>query len=121
MPPEVPTAPPRRRRGLLDPADLRASHLRSQGSRDGLQQVQRWVLSILVVSTILHLAAGTAAIAVFKDDLSALGRVVLLLVSACIGLIAVVAGRLIHERRPVSTWVLLGLVPAALGTWLTLA
>jgi hypothetical protein len=111
---------PRRRRGLLDPADLRASHLRSQGTRDGLQKVQRWVLSILVVSTILHLSVGTAAIPVFKDDLSTTGQAVLLAVSACIGLIAVSAGRLIHERSPVSAWTLLGLLPAVLATWFTL-
>ena len=111
---------PRRRRGLLDPADLRASHLRSQGTRDGLQRVQRWVMSVLVVSTILHLAAGTAAIPVFKDDLSVTGQVVLLGVSAGIGLVAVAAGRLIHARSPVSAWALLGLVPAAVGTWFTL-
>ncbi len=113
-------ASPRRRRGLLDPADLRGSHLRSQGSQAGLDQVRRWVLSVLVVSTILHLSVGTAAIPAFRDDLSRTGQVVLLVISACIGLIAVVAGRLIHERRPMSAWVLLGLVPAVLGAWLTL-
>jgi hypothetical protein len=113
-------APPRRRRGLLDPEDLRGSHLRSQGTLAGLDQVRRWVLSILAVSTILHLSVGVAAIPVFKHDLSPAGRAVLLVISACIGLIAVVAGRLIHGRRPMSAWTLLGLVPAVLGTWLTL-
>ena len=52
--------PARRRRGLLDPNDLRASHVRSQGSVEGLDHVRQWVLSILLVSTILHLAAGLA-------------------------------------------------------------
>ena len=109
-----------RRRGLLDPADLRGSHLRSQGSRAGLQQVQRWVLSVLVVSTILHLASGTAAIAVLKDGLSATGEAVLVGISACIGVLAVVAGRLIHGRHPASAWLLLGLLPAAVATWFVL-
>ena len=113
--------PSRRRRGLLDPSDLHGSHLRSQGSHHGLQRVQRWVLSILLVSTILHLAAGTAALAAFKDDVSQLGRTVLLAVAGCVGLLAVAAGRLIHERSPFSPWVLLGLVPAVLGAWLVLA
>ncbi|GAA1919401.1 hypothetical protein [Nocardioides marmoribigeumensis] len=115
-----PAAPPRRR-GLLDPDDLRGSHLRSQGTQADLDRVRRWVLSVLLVSTILHLAAGTAALAAFRDDLSGLGQVVLLGLSACVGVIAVVAGRLIHERRPLSTWLVLGLVPALVGTWLTLS
>ena len=114
-------APSRRRRGLLDPQDLRGSHLRSQGTQEGLDQVRRWVLSILLVSTILHLAVGIAAIPAFKDDLSTLGQVVLLTVAACVGVIAIVAGRLIHSRSPLSLWLVLGLVPAALGAWLTVA
>jgi hypothetical protein len=78
------------------------------------------VLSILLVSTILHLAAGTAALAAFKDDVSTVGRAVMLLVAACVGLLAVAAGRLIHERTALSPWLLLGLVPALLGAWLVL-
>ena len=112
--------PPPRRRGLLNPEDLRGSHLRSQGTAEGLDQVRKWVLSILLVSTILHLAFGVAAIPVFKDDLSTLGRAVMLSVAACIGVTAVVAGRLIHGRAPLSLWLVLGLVPAAVGTWFTL-
>ncbi len=109
--------PARRRRGLLDPADLRGSHLRSQGSAAGLEQVRRWVLSILLVSTILHLSAGTAALAAFRGDLSATGVAVLLVVSACVGVLAIVTGRLIHSRSPLSPWLLLGLLPAVAGAW----
>ena len=108
----------RRRRGLLDSSDLHASHLRSQGTQAGLDHVRRWVLSVLLVSTILHLAAGTAALAVFRDELTDVGRAVLLVVSACLGVVAVATGLLIHERRPVSAWLLLGLLPALVGTWL---
>ena len=114
-----PQATPRRRRGLLDPEDLRASHVRSQGTAEGLDQVRKWVLSILLVSTIRHLAFGVAAIPVFKDDLTSVGQAVMLVVSACLGVTAVVTGRLIHGRSPYSLWLVLGLVPAALGTWLT--
>ena len=113
-------APARRRKGLLDPADLRGSHLRSQGTLEGLDHVRQWVLSVLIVSTILHLAAGTAALAVFRDDLSSSGRVVLLIVAACIGVLAVVAGRVIHRRPPLSAWLLLGLVPSVVGAAFTL-
>lgn len=115
-----PQATPRRRRGLLDPQDLRGSHLRSQGTAEGLDQVRTWVLSILLVSTILHLAIGVAAIPVFKDDLSSVGQAVMLVVAAGMGVTAVATGRLIHGRSPATPWLVLGLVPAALGTWFTL-
>ena len=36
-----------------------------------------------------------------------------------IGVIAVAAGLLIHGRRPLSPWLLLGLLPAAVGAWFT--
>ena len=113
--------PARRRRGLLDPDDLRASHVRSQGSVEGLDHVRQWVLSILLVSTILHLAAGTALIPVVRDDISAVGQGTLLVISALIGLMAVATGRLIHHKHPASLWLVLGLVPALAGTWFTLA
>jgi hypothetical protein len=114
-------APVRRRKGLLDPNDLRGSHLRSQGTLEGLDHVRRWVLSVLIVSTILHLSAGTAALAVFKDDLSSVGAVVLLVVSAVVGVLAVLAGRVIHGRHPLSTWLVLGLVPSIAGATFTWA
>ena len=113
--------PPRRRRGLLDPDDLRGSHVRSQGDAQSLDHVRRWVMSILVVTTILHLAAGTALIPVVRDDISAVGQVVLLFLAACVGVVAVAAGRLIHQRTPWSLWLLLGLLPAAAGAWFTLS
>ncbi len=113
------TSPPPRRRGLLDPADLRASHVRSQGSAEHLEHVRQWVLSILIVTTILHLAAGTALVPVLREDISTIGKSVLLVISACIGVLAVSAGLLIHRRSPVSAWPLLGLLPAVVGAWFT--
>ena len=108
-----------RRRGLLDPADLRGSHLRSQGSVRDLEQVRRWVLSVLFVLTIGHLAAGTALVPVIDDELGPVGRVVLLALAIVVGMGAVVTGLLIHGRRPVSAWVLLGALPGLVGAWLT--
>lgn len=108
---------PPRRRGLLDPNDLRGSHLRSQGSPQDLDTVRRWVLSILLVSTILHLAAGIALIPVLRDDIALAGHLVLLTISACVGVIAVGVGLVIHRRSPVSGWLLLGLLPAVVAAW----
>ena len=116
------TTPQRpRRRGLLDPDDLHGSHVRSQGAVEDLNHVREWVLSILLVSTFLHFAAGFALVPVVRDDISTVGRLVLLLIAACIGALAIAGGRLIHQRSVITPWLVAGLVPAAVGAWFTFA
>ena len=110
----------RRPRHLLDPDDLAASHRRTQSTRESLTQVQRWVFSALAVSTILHLAGGTVLLAAVVEDSRAYARIGLNLVAAAIGVVAVATGLLIHGKRPLSPWLLLGLLPGILGAWLTL-
>jgi hypothetical protein len=114
-----PTPPVRRPRHLLDPADVRGSHQRSQGSNEALTRVQRWIISALAVTTILHLAAGVALVAVFVPDDRPDARIGLNVISGVIGVLAVAAGLLIHGKRPLSGWLLLGLIPALVGTWFT--
>ena len=109
----------RRPRHLLDPEDLRRSHQRSQGTKDSLSNVQRWVISVLAVTTILHLAGGVALLAIFMDDNRLDARVGLNLIAAFIGVVAVATGLLIHGKRPLSWWLLLGLVPGIVGAWFT--
>jgi hypothetical protein len=109
----------RRPRHLLDPEDLRRSHQRSQGTKDSLSKVQRWVISVLAVSTILHLAGGVALLAIFMDENRLDARVGLNLIAAFIGVVAVATGLLIHGKRPLSWWLLLGLVPGLVGAWFT--
>lgn len=110
-----------RRRGLLDPDDLRGSHIRSQGRVEDLNHVREWVLSILLVSTFLHFAAGFALVPVVREDISTTGQLVLLLIAACIGALAIAGGRLIHQRSVWSPWLLAGVVPAVVGAWFTFA
>ena len=109
----------RRPRHLLDPDDLRRSHQRSQGSSESLGKVQRWVISVLAVTTILHLAAGVALVAVFVDDSRLDARIGLNVIASVIGVFAVAAGLLIHGKRPLSWWLLLGLLPGLVGAWFT--
>jgi hypothetical protein len=80
-----------------------------------LSTVQKWVMSTLVAVTILHFAAGLTVAAVFADRPDA--RVGLLTISAVMGMLAIVAARLIHQRSPLTPWLLLGLAPAAVGSW----
>jgi hypothetical protein len=119
--PTDPVPPVRRPRHLLDPNDLHRSHQRSQGSSESLTKVQRWVISALAVTTILHLAGGVALVAIFVDDSRLDARIGLNIISAVIGVLAVAAGLLIHGKRPLSWWLLLGLIPGLVGAWFTFA
>ena len=67
--------PPRRRRHLMDP-DAPPPVRDHAAENESLSQVQRWVMSVLAVTTIFH------------------------------------------QKKPYSPWVLVGLIPAAIGTWL---
>ncbi len=114
-----PKPPVRRPRHLLDPDDLRRSHLRSQGTSESLTSVQRWVMSALAVTTILHLAGGVVLLAVFTDDDRLDARIGLNFIAGVIGVVAVATGLLIHGKKPLSWWLLLGLVPMLVGLWFT--
>jgi 4-amino-4-deoxy-L-arabinose transferase-like glycosyltransferase len=120
IPDRVPEEPVRRSRHLLDPADLAQSHRRSQGTTESLGSVQRWVMSVLAVTTILHLAAGLVLAAVFMDDSRQGARIGLSVIAGGVGVLAVAIARVIHRRPPLSTWLLLGLVPAVVGLVLVL-
>lgn len=99
-----PSAP----RKAPDPAD----HAR-------LALVQRRVISVLVITTILHLAAGfvIAADHVAEDRLDA--KIALNLIAAAFMVGGIAATLVINERKPVSPWLLLGLLPAVVGIWWT--
>jgi hypothetical protein len=110
------TQPTPRRRHLMDPANPQRPSLESRE----ITRVQQWVLSVLVATTILHLAAGLAVAAVYADG-SRPGAGVGLNVLACVcGVGAVTAARMIHRRTPLSWWLLLGLVPGLVGLWVVL-
>lgn len=77
--------------------------------------VQRWVMSTLTATTIMHLAVGLVVAAAFSDGLDE--QVGLLLIGAAFGIVAMVAALLIHQKSPLSTWLLLGLLPSIVGAW----
>jgi len=81
-----------------------------------LSGVQRWVMSTLAVTTILHLAAGLVIAALYVTTLDA--QIGLLAISGAFGVIAVAVGLLIHQRSPVSPWLALGLLPPTVGAFL---
>jgi len=103
------TEPPRRRH-LMDPNDL---HPRSRTESASLTRVQQWVMSTLVASLILHLAAGLVIGAYVSDRPDA--RVGLVVIAGVLGFLAVVAALVIHQVALPSWWLLLGVVPGLLG------
>jgi hypothetical protein len=109
--PRTPSGPPvRRAKHLIDPSvpPRRADPV-------GLTNVQRWVMSILATTTILHLSAGLVLAAVLPDDMKTGSRIGLCVIAAAFGVIAVACGLLIHRRKLPSAWLLLGTLPGIIG------
>ncbi len=107
-------AQPRRRRHLIDPDAPRP--VRDQAAEEeSLTRVQRWVMSALVVTTIFHLVMGLVVAALFLDDPRPGARVGLCLIAGAFGVIAVGLAFLIHGRRPLTPWLVVGLIPSAIG------
>jgi hypothetical protein len=113
------TPPPSpRRKHLMDPhAPRRPS---TPAAERSLTRVQRWVMSTLAVTTILHLAAGLVLAAMFLPHPTLSSQVGLNVIAAAFGVMAVAAGLAIHGRSLLSPWLVLGLVPGVVGLWLTL-
>ena len=100
--------PPAPRKHLMVPGQPRPAQRQTS-----ITSVQRWVMSVLVTTTILHLAAGLVVAAYFAGPTSS--QVGLLVISALFGMLGFEASVLIHRRPPLSWWLLPGLVPAVVG------
>jgi hypothetical protein len=79
--------------------------------------VQQWVLSSLAFVTIEHLATGLVLLAGMMDPSRRGDRIGLLVNAAVIGVIGVVAFRLIHKKRWLTPWLLLGTIPSIVGAY----
>lgn len=77
--------------------------------------VQKWVLSALAATTIMHMAGGLVLAAAFLDSTGK--QVAMLVIATAFGVLAVVAALLIHQVRVLSPWLLLGLLPTVVGVY----
>lgn len=109
-----PAAPARRRAHLMVPGQPH----RPVPTPASTRRVQRWVVSILLFSTVFHLAVGLVVAAVSIDPSVPTSRIGLLVIAGVMGLLAAVAACAIHQRRPQVPWLLLGLAPALVGVYL---
>ena len=80
-----------------------------------ITSVQRWIMSSLAVTTILHLAGGLVLAAKVSDVRSS--QIGLLVISGAFGVLAFGAGLVIHGKGPWHPVLLLGVVPPLLGAW----
>lgn len=85
-----------------------------------LERVQRWVLSVLIATTILHLSAGLVIAALYVDEAQTVPRVGLCVLAGLFGVCAVAAAFAIHRRTLASPWLALGLLPGVIGLVLAL-
>lgn len=81
-------------------------------------QVQKWVATVLTVVILGHLAEALVIFALISPADHPASRIGLLVISGVVGLIAAAGVRAIHHRRIPSFWLLVGLLPAAIGVYL---
>ncbi|QCW52505.1 hypothetical protein FE634_11040 [Nocardioides dongxiaopingii] len=105
--------PQRRSKHLIDPSAPRKRATPEEVAR--LERVQRTVLSVLVGTTIFHLAIGLVLAAVFIDDSERVAQVGLCVLGGAFGVVALASAFVIHRRQVLSPWLLLGLVPTVVG------
>jgi hypothetical protein len=104
------SSPVRRPRHLMDPDNP----VRTVNDH-ALTRVQRWVLSVLAVTTILHLSVGLVVGAFFLDETAQVSRYGLCVIGGLFGVVAAAVARLIHQKPIASWWLALGFVPGVVG------
>ena len=80
-----------------------------------VERVQHWVMSALLLTVATIFAGGMSILAGVADGAGA--KPGLLVIAAVVGLAAMVGVRLINGRTLLTPWLLLGLLPAAVGFW----
>jgi hypothetical protein len=86
-----------------------------------LTQVQRWVVSALAVTTILHLSVGLVLGSLFLDVDAPVSRFGVSIIGGLFGVVAAGVGRLIHQKPIASPWLAVGFLPGVVGIVLVLA
>ena len=105
----MPTGRPAVRKHLMTPGQPRPRRQEPMS----LSTVQRWVMSTLAATTILHLAIGLMITAAYSERQD--GKIGLLAIATAFGVMAVGAALVIHKHRVLSPWLALGLLPTAVG------
>jgi hypothetical protein len=83
-----------------------------------IERVQKWVMTALMMTTAVIFAVGLALLAGQADRPGA--KPGLLTIAGVVGIVAVAAARVIHQKSVLTPLLLLGAVPAALVGYLVL-
>ena len=90
----------------------------SAAEERSLDLVQRVVFSVIVAVVVGSIATVLALYLAFnQDELARSDEVILWLMTGVIGIITVVVVLLINRRRPISPWLVLGLLPMAVSAY----
>ena len=111
------TKPVKRAKHLMDPNNPRPSV--RQGAMD-VSHVQKWVMSTLAVTTILHLSFGIIIAAALVEEGRLDAKIGLLVISGVFGVLSVLTGLAIHQKPLITAWLLLGPIPAVVGAFVIL-
>lgn len=105
----------------MDPDNPRRETIKQRDSGPmHLEPVQKWVLSILAFTTIIHMSIGLVIAAVHVDADRMDARVGLNVIAVAFGVISVAVFRAIHGKKLGSLWLLLGVIPGIVGLLLVL-
>ena len=83
-----------------------------------VERVQRWVMSALLLTVATIFAGGLSVLA--GTVVRAGAEPGLLTIAGVVGLMAMAGVRIINEKPVLSPWLLLGLLPAAVGSYFLL-
>ena len=87
---------PKRQRHLMDPSAPRKRASAEDLAR--LARVQRWVVSVLVMTTILHLSAGLVIGSAYIDEDRPDAVIALNVLASAFGVLSIAAAFAIHKR-----------------------
>jgi hypothetical protein len=83
-----------------------------------IEKVQKWVMSALMLTTAVIFAVGLALLAGQSEQVGA--KPGLLVIAAVVGILAVAAARIIHQKSVLTPLLLVGVLPAAVGWYFVL-
>lgn len=110
-------APVKRRKHLMDPnAPREVRDVRQEKAK--LSHVQQWVMSVLIVTTVVHLSAGLVIAALTLHDPAPGAQVGLNVIASILMMLGIAGARAIHRKNLLSLWLLAGLLPGAIGIFL---
>lgn len=118
---QVGPKPKKRPRHLMDPANPQRETIRSRDSGPmHLEPVQKWVLSVLAFTTIIHMSLGLVIAAMYVDASRTDAQIGLNVIAAAFGVISVAVFRVIHSKSMLSPWLLTGILPGVIGLFIVL-